>query len=214
MDDHSQVEAENSPRTYRSEKRRRQAEATRQAIIAAGRRLFITQGYAATTVAQIAAEAGVSEPTVYASVGGKRGILLALVELVDDLGDAAIIQEAMAQTDPRRFIQLAIKYNRQVLERGGDVIQFVMMTASLDEDVAAVLADVKERNRMVAGELAEGLVQRSRLQPHLTLKQAGDIIGAMLMPGLYDTLRSYGWSFDECETWVADTLVKILLLPD
>ncbi len=214
MDDYSQGQEQDSPRVYRSEKRRQQAENTRRSIIDAGRRLFVQQGYGTTSVSQIAAEAGVAEPTVYASVGGKRGILLALVDVVDDLGDEALIHEAKEEADPQRFIQLAMKYNRQILERGCDVIKLVTSTAAVDEEVAAVLQEALAKNREIAGELAQELAKRGSLQAHLTQKQTGDIIGLMLLPSVYDTLLSYGWSFDDCEAWVVDTLIKVLLSPE
>src|SRR5918999_4915845 len=65
-------------RKYDSSRRREQAEVTRHEIASAARRLFALNGYAATTLAAIAAEAGVAEPTVYAVFGAKKGFLLAL----------------------------------------------------------------------------------------------------------------------------------------
>ena len=214
MRNNSQESNQRSRREYRSEKRRKQASDTRQTIIDAGRRLFIEQGYASTTVAEIAKEAGVSAPTVYASVGGKRGILMALVEYVDQLGDEEIGPQLEAETDPVQIIQFAMKYNRQVLERGGDIIELLFSTASLDNDVAEILEEAKNTNRKVAGELASYLMQYSTLQPHLTLEQVGDIISVVLWPTPYEMLRSYGWTWDECERWSAETLVKLLLVLD
>lgn len=51
-------------RRYDSPRRREQAEATRRDILEAARRLFEAHGYAATTMAAIAAEAGVALKTV------------------------------------------------------------------------------------------------------------------------------------------------------
>ena len=61
--------AEEVKRTYRSLRRAQQAAATQAAIVAAARKQFMTNGYAATAVADIAAAAGVNVDTVYASVG-------------------------------------------------------------------------------------------------------------------------------------------------
>src|SRR5215472_734490 len=60
---------------YSSELRAAQARATRRAIVDAAARLFAGQGYGATTVDAIAAAAGVSRKTVFASVGGKAAAL-------------------------------------------------------------------------------------------------------------------------------------------
>jgi AcrR family transcriptional regulator len=56
-------------RRYRSSARTRQREATRAAIVDAATAAFIENGYAATTIAQIAARAEVSPETVYAVFG-------------------------------------------------------------------------------------------------------------------------------------------------
>ncbi|TVT53411.1 TetR/AcrR family transcriptional regulator [Amycolatopsis rhizosphaerae] len=54
-------------------------EATRQRVLAAAERLFRDQGFGATTVRQIAAEAGVSAGTVM-SVGDKDALLVAIFD--------------------------------------------------------------------------------------------------------------------------------------
>ena len=65
-------------RRYESPRRRAQADATRRDIIAAAHRLFERQGYAATTMAAIAAEAGVALKTVYLVFETKSGVLRAV----------------------------------------------------------------------------------------------------------------------------------------
>lgn len=69
-------------RRYRSPARQERAAATRRAILRAARTLFVEQGYSVTTVAQVAREAGVSVDTLYASVGRKPELLLAVHDLV------------------------------------------------------------------------------------------------------------------------------------
>ena len=83
-------------RPYRSPLRREQAEATRQRILEAGLRLFAERGYAASSISQIALEAGVSSETIYASVGSKRGIIDALLAQVDTMRIPDKAREAAA----------------------------------------------------------------------------------------------------------------------
>ena len=56
------------PRRYNSTRRRQQAQQNRHAVLAAARQRFLAQGYAATTIAEIARDAGVSVETVYKSL--------------------------------------------------------------------------------------------------------------------------------------------------
>lgn len=54
--------------------------AKREAIVAAAARAFFTDGFAAASIEQIAADAGVSKVTVYNQFGDKRGLFTAAVE--------------------------------------------------------------------------------------------------------------------------------------
>jgi AcrR family transcriptional regulator len=67
------------PRGYRSELRDQQAEQTRSRVVAAAAELFASDGYARTTLAKIAAAAGVSTETVQGQ-GPKAALMIAAVE--------------------------------------------------------------------------------------------------------------------------------------
>src|SRR6266576_2701306 len=69
-----------SKRRYDSERRRERAHRTRQRIVEVAERRFLHDGYAATTVASVAADAGVSADTVYKAFGGKPGLVRAIRE--------------------------------------------------------------------------------------------------------------------------------------
>jgi len=66
-------------RNYRSELRQQQAEQTRSRVVEAAAELFAADGYARTTLAKIAAAAGVSAETVQGQ-GPKAALLIAAVE--------------------------------------------------------------------------------------------------------------------------------------
>ena len=76
------MSAVNPRRPYDSRSRQAQARQNQAAVRAAARHLFLAQGYAATTMASIAAEAGVSVETIYKAFGNKPGVLRALFEVV------------------------------------------------------------------------------------------------------------------------------------
>src|ERR671937_2719513 len=94
-------------RRYESPRRRAQAAATRREILEAAQRLFERQGYAATTMAAIAAEAGVALKTVYVAFETKSGLLRALWHLrlrgdEEDVpvGERAWYRAVLEQPDP------------------------------------------------------------------------------------------------------------------
>jgi len=72
------AEAVKPKRRYDSSRRREQAATTRRRILEAAQRLFQRQGYAPTTMAAIAREAGVAGKTVYLAFETKSGVLRAL----------------------------------------------------------------------------------------------------------------------------------------
>ena len=73
--------AEPVKRGYDASRRRAAAERRRLAILAAARDLFVEGGYAATSVQAVAERAGVSLDTVYAAVGRKPQLLLAVHDM-------------------------------------------------------------------------------------------------------------------------------------
>src|ERR671937_2765734 len=94
-------------RRYDSPRRREQAAATRREILEAAQRLFENQGYVATTMAAIAAEAGVALKTVYVAFETKSGLLRALWHLLlrgdeDDVAmpDRRWYRDVLEQPDP------------------------------------------------------------------------------------------------------------------
>jgi AcrR family transcriptional regulator len=63
--------------------RERQKQARRQAIYRAAARLFAENGYGATTVEEIAGEAGVSVPTLYSYVSSKADLVVVAIYALD-----------------------------------------------------------------------------------------------------------------------------------
>src|SRR5690349_3813881 len=80
-------------RAYDSTSRREGAEATRQAILTASRKIFTERGYARTTMPAIAETAGIALDTVYAAVGKKPALFALLVETALSGTDVAIPAE-------------------------------------------------------------------------------------------------------------------------
>jgi TetR/AcrR family transcriptional repressor of mexJK operon len=95
------------------------SERKREAIMSAGRDLFLAQGYRGTSVDEIAARAGVSKQTVYKQFGDKRELLGAIVNAVLDGGVPPILERIAALADSTEveqdLVTLAADYLRSVL---------------------------------------------------------------------------------------------------
>ncbi|MGH2867667.1 MAG: helix-turn-helix domain-containing protein, partial [Solirubrobacteraceae bacterium] len=84
-------------RAERVDRRQAQAAETGRLIINAARRLFATQGYGATSIVQIAEEAGVAVPTIYANLGTKLRLLELLNDRIDqEAGVGELVPQLMA----------------------------------------------------------------------------------------------------------------------
>jgi AcrR family transcriptional regulator len=99
-------------RAYESRLRLERADATRVAIAAAAGRLFAERGYAATSIEEIAAAAGVGRATVFTSVGGKPELLKAAYRLAvrgpasanTPLGEQARSRKISAEPDAHKLL--------------------------------------------------------------------------------------------------------------
>jgi AcrR family transcriptional regulator len=68
-------------RTYDNSRRQAAAEARQRRIVEAATTLFVEQGFAATSIDQIAAAADVSPQTVYATYGSKAAVLSQAIDV-------------------------------------------------------------------------------------------------------------------------------------
>src|SRR3954468_18234240 len=132
-------------RRYESPRRREQAAATRRQILEAAQRLLERQGYAAATMAEIAAEAGVALKTVYVAFETKSGVLRALWHLLlrgDDetapVGERRWHLEVIEEPDPARQLRLNARNSRAVKERAGAMLGVIRDAAPADPDIAAL----------------------------------------------------------------------------
>jgi AcrR family transcriptional regulator len=197
----------------RGTRRRQQAAETRRTILAAARHLFGMHGYSATTISSIAADAGVAIQTIYDSVGPKRAILLALLDVMDEEAGVQNARRELDQhSDPAAQIAIGVKVARQFPERFGDLLQTLFAAAPLEPDVAAALDEGMRRHRAGADLMIRLLSENQALRPELTVDRASDIFGLLTSILVFRQLtENYGWTFDECQEWMTETLIRLLL---
>jgi AcrR family transcriptional regulator len=209
------------PRRYDSPRRREQAAATRREILAAAQRLFERQGYAATTMAAIAAEAGVALKTVYVAFETKSGLLRALWHLLlrgDEadvpVGDRDWYRRVVEERDPRRQIELTARNSRLVKERAAALMRVIRNAATADADIAAlwgrIQSDFHDNQRTIVAALAKN----APLRDGLDVDRAADILWTLNHPDTWLLLvAERGWAPEEWERWFAATVAEQLLAP-
>jgi AcrR family transcriptional regulator len=192
--------------------RQRQALATQMLIMDTARRLFLEQGYHATTIEMIAAEAGVAVSTIYAIFRNKRGILQAMREAWhQESGQRDIYAQAREESDPEKRLALAAHATRRQWETGAALTRIYNAAASADSEAAAELAVALEGRRKNLTAFIEEMAPD--LRPELDVARAAEIFLALTMAEIYDTLvRQRGWTSDEYETWLT-ALLRQQLLP-
>lgn len=202
-------------RRYHSPRRLQQAEATRQAIMRAARKLFAEHGYQAATLQAIAQAAEVSVPTLYVVFGSKVAILLALVRSAGaDEDIRTLAQEAFDESDPERQLRLAAKVMRTILERDADIINLLWQAGEGDPDLVAAWGQIHQQRFARLTELMGKMEGKKALNPALSTKTATEILWALSSPEMYRLLvRKRGWTPQRFERWLADTAVSQLLRP-
>jgi AcrR family transcriptional regulator len=206
-------------RRYDSPRRREQAAATRREILEAAQKLFEREGYAATTMAAIASEAGVSLKTVYVVFETKSGLLRALWHLLlrgdeDEapIGERAWYRQVLAEPDPERKLRLGAHNARLVKERAAALMGVIRSAAATDADAEAlwgrIESDFYDNQRAVV----QVLHDQGALRDGLDVTRAADILWTLNHPDLWHLLvGARGWSPAAWEQWFADTVCDQLL---
>ena len=209
-------------RSYNSPRRREQAAATRLAILDAARELFVGQGYAATTIAQVAKRAGVAEKTVYLAFETKSGLFRGLLNraLRGDEDEVPVaekdwFQEVLDADDPRRALELNARNSSILKTRIGALGAVFRSAAAADPDIGAlweerVQGDFYENQQAVV----ERLDAMGWLRDELGVERATDILWTLNHPDVYVHLvEDRGWTPDEYERWFAQAACAQLLAP-
>jgi TetR/AcrR family transcriptional regulator, regulator of autoinduction and epiphytic fitness len=202
-------------RAYNSPLRADQAQQTRRRILEAARDLFVDRGYAGTTVAAVAAEAGVSPETVYLTLGGKRGLLEGVMDITgphETVGDDDRWWAMVADLpDPAERLDKMVEYSCRILARTRPIHAIIRGAA----DKEAFAADL---GRRLLNERLTNQIDRIRrflgeaLRPGLSVTEAGERYCVLTSPDLYHLLTvELSWTADQHRTWLTHLLRADLL---
>jgi len=197
--------------TYHSPLRERQAAATRQAVLAAATRLFIERGWAGTTLAAVAGEAGTAVETIYPGFGSKSGLLTCAID-VALVGDDAAVPLA----ERPQYARLGVGSRAERLSAAAEIVSLAhhravglleaLREAAASDAAAAARWERYESDRRT--EIAGGL---SLILGRRVAEPLIDGTWALTCPEVYTKLVvDRGWPLARYQRWLVET-VGILL---
>ena len=206
-------------RGYTSPRRAEHAAATRRAILAAARELFVANGYSPTTVADIARLSGVAVDTIYATVGRKPAVLRELVETALSGTQQAVpaeqrdyvgrISAAGSALDKITIYAHAIT---EIQQRLAPIYLALRDAASSDADCSALCGEISERRAANMRMFARDLRSTGDLRDDLSDEQIADIAWSMNGSEYWVLLvDERKWSAGQFQDWLVDAWSRLLL---
>jgi len=206
-------DSEIAPRSYRSAVREEQAERTRERIARAARKRFIESGWSGTSVRSVAADAGVSEATVYAVYGTKAGLAGTLIDSGEmDAGVAQVTADlSAAEGDPVGQLAAFVRFDRRLFERGGDGLRLTVEGRRNEPALAAAYDQGRARGDEVRRRVFSTWPAKAR-RKGVTVDRALDVYAMVCSIQVFDiATQERGWSADDVERWWLETLTDRLL---
>jgi AcrR family transcriptional regulator len=209
-------------RAYDCRLRLERADATRLAIAAAAGRLFAERGYAATSIEEIAAAAGVGRATVFTSVGGKPALLKEAYRLAvrgsananTPLGQQARSRRISAEPDAHKLLAGYAGVMVEVGRRLAPLYEAVRAAAHANPEAREFWHLITEERRKAATGIVRRLAERDALLRGLDRQSASDILWVLNDPGLYQLLVTQRrWTQRRFRSWLTNSMQAQLLEP-
>jgi AcrR family transcriptional regulator len=208
-------------RRYHSPSREEASRQTRAAILEAARMLFMRDGYASTTTAAIAAQAGVALDTVYAAVGRKPALFRLLIEMAIS-GEAApvpseeraYVKNIRAARSAREKFTIYARALTSIHARLAPLFLVLRAAASSDPQLASLWKEISDRRALMMRRFAADLRSTGELRSDLSLGDIADAIWSMNAPEYYVMLvDERGWTTKRFERWLVDAWSRLFLRP-
>jgi AcrR family transcriptional regulator len=205
-------------RSYRSPHRREQAATTRSSVLTAARDLLQDRGYAATSVADIAHLAGVSVDTVYASVGRKPELVLAVIDMVLGGADEPVPAEQRdyvlaIRTEPSALGKIRV-YAAAVaglVPRTAPLQEALRAAGESDADCAAAWQRLVKRRAANMRLFAADLRSTGELRDDLADEEVADVVWSTNAAEYWLLLEQRDWTPARYQALLVDLWSRMLL---
>lgn len=206
-------------RRYTSTVREQSAQRTRQAIMQAAAELFVTRGFAATSLADIAAAAQVARPTVFAAFGSKAAVLHHVLDQAlagDDepipVADRPWFRPVWEAATPALVLDAYAVVCTLIGARAAPIFEAVRRAAHADAEVARLWSTTQHNRRAGAEMVIKHARRRGPLRTGLPTSRAVDLLWIFNDPAHYHALViECEWSERSFTRWLADQMRHNLL---
>jgi AcrR family transcriptional regulator len=208
-------------RTYDTSGRQAQARDRRRAVVQAARELFEQVGYRQTTVAGVAARAGVSAEMVYKAFGSKSALAKAVFDVAvagDDEPVAVAHRPAMQavrdEHDAHRAVALFVDGLVQRLERSARVTIMVRDGRHVDAALEPVWAALQQEGLTGMDRLGRHLARSGQVRTDLSPDEVRDLLWNHLAIDHYERLvLGQRWTTARFGEWLSRSIAGAILDP-
>lgn len=200
-------------RSYNSGSRQVQAQKNQERILAAAKELFESNGFNNVTIEHIAEHAQVSAPSIYAIFKSKSGILRALIDTaLPPEHRSALIHQAKEEKSHAKRLGITAKISRELYDAEHAQIGSLQNASILDPLFKKLEIEREQRRYERLEESVKIMAEEHGFEKSLTTAKAHVILWAFTGRDFYRMLViERGWSSDEYEEWLRDTLIKTLM---
>jgi AcrR family transcriptional regulator len=205
-------------RRYDATARRAAADRTRRRVLSAAHHLFTTRGYAETSVAQVARRARVSVDTLYAAVGRKPQLLLAVHDMALAGGPEPVpaeqrdyVRAVRDAPDARAKITTYAEALGHLLPTTVPLMNALREAGTTDPECRKVWLAISERRAANMVRFAADLRATGELRADLTDQQVADLVWSMNSPEYFGLLAARGFTPQDYAEQVADVWCRTLL---
>lgn len=196
--------------------RRQRAEATQWRIVKAAYTLFCEQGYAGTTMAEIAEAAGVAVQTVYFVFHTKAALLNRAYEFAVGGEHERLPPQQQpwyaamaAEPDLTRALRQLVTGVGEIMRRVTPLVFVARVAADAEPDTARVVAFHEDLRAAGYREVLELLRAKAELRAGLSLDRATDLLLLFVGMDVYHVLvESRGWSHEEWVDWTVAAVAE------
>lgn len=207
-------------RKYDSSRRKAQALETHQQILESAEKLFSINGYSGTSIESIAQKANVAPETIYATFKNKKTILSKIIK-VSILGDddnpvpmmlREQIREVAEEKNQKRQIQMFAKRIQLLMSRIASLLEIMKSASKTEPEIKRLLKKYLDGRFQGMGFFIDCVLANGALRNKMDKLTATETVWLLTSAEVYNLLIiERGWSGEEYEIWLSQTLTDFLL---